>query len=80
MATTPATFIVGKTYTTRSAGDHTMIFAYTVVARTAKFITIEDDRGHTKRVGALVDPGRLSDGGEFALPQGSFSMAPVIKA
>jgi hypothetical protein len=80
MNTAPATFTVGKTYTCRSACDHTTVWTYTVVARTAKFITIEDDRGRTKRVGALIDSGRLSDGGEFAMPQGTFSMAPVIKA
>jgi hypothetical protein len=80
MTTAPATFTVGQTYTCRSACDHTTVFSYTVIKRTAKFITIEDSSGRVKRVGALIDSGRLSDGGEFALPQGSFSMAPVIKA
>jgi hypothetical protein len=76
----PATFVVGQTYTCRSAGDHTMVFSYTVVARTAKFITIEDDRGRTKRVGVSISTGWAADGGEMAMPQGSFSMAPIIKA
>jgi hypothetical protein len=80
MTTAPATFIVGQTYTCRSASNHSTVFAYTVIKRTAKFITIEDSSGRVKRVGVTIDTGWACDGGESAMPQGTFSMAPVIKA
>jgi hypothetical protein len=70
----PMKFEVGRTYTARSACDHNLVFAWTVTARTAKFITIND--GDTeRRVGVKVH-----DGNEWALPDGSYSMAPVINA
>lgn len=73
--TTTAKFEVGKTYATRSNCDWDTIFSYKVVKRTAKFITITNSFGDVKRVG-------VKDGhdGEWALPEGTFSMAPVISA
>lgn len=75
-----ATFEIGETYSTRSAGDHTMTFSWTVTARTAKFITVvegDPDRpGKPKRVGVKTD----NDGNEWAMPDGAYSMAPVIRA
>jgi hypothetical protein len=69
------TFEIGKTYYAHSACDYDTIFAYTVIKRTAKFITI--DSGYdTRRVGVR----RNNDGIEICLPQGSFSMAPVLRA
>lgn len=69
-------FIVGNTYTTRSACDYDCIFSFKVVARTDKSITI---------VGDLIDkPTRKKiytyGPEESALPYGSYSMAPVITA
>lgn len=69
------TFTVGETYTTRFACDADSRLAYTVVKRTAKFITIRDHHGHTVRVGV-----KTGFEGEYALPQGAYSMAPVIRA
>lgn len=69
-------FEVGQTYDT-GRGDY--IWTFTVVKRTARFITIESDQGKTSRVGVKVS----SYGGrtyEWALPLGSYSMAPVINA
>lgn len=45
-ATPPARFEVDATYTTRSAIDHQHVTTNTVVARTARFITVQHaDRG-----------------------------------
>jgi len=68
-------FETGKTYTTRFATNASMTIAFTVIKRTAKFITVEDKYGTVARVGVKID-----DEGEYALPTGSYSMAPVIKA
>ncbi len=68
------TFQPGATYAVRSNCDWDTVFRYTVVSRTARFITI-DTGWETKRVGVKV-----SDGVEYALPEGSYSMAPVIRA
>ena len=76
-ATTTATktFEVGNTYSARSACDHTAVWTWTVVKRSAKFLTLEASDGKNVRVGVKV-----SNGAEWALPMGSFSMAPVIRA
>lgn len=68
-------FIVGKTYSCRSACDHDCIFYYKVIKRTAKFITVEDRHGQVRRAGI-----RVWCGVETAMPQGSYSMAPIIRA
>lgn len=71
--TTTQTFQIGTTYTTGRGRDY--VWTFTVTARTAKFITIEDEYGKTTRVGTYV-----YDGIERALPLGRYSMAPVISA
>ncbi len=68
-------FTVGKTYFARSACNYDCIFEYKVLKRTAKFITIEDKFGDTKRVGISN-----RDGIEKAKPEGTYSMCPVISA
>lgn len=69
------TFQIGRTYTTRLATSHSTVLSYEVVKRTAKFVTVRDRHGKTKRVGV-----KSHDGREYALPDGSYSMAPVIFA
>lgn len=69
------TFETAATYTTRSIGDQDCVFSYTVIKRTAKFITVRDCRGEVKRVGVKEYEGR-----EVAYPEGQYSMAPSIKA
>ena len=69
-------FIVGNTYSTRSACDYNCVFTFKVVARTDKNITI---------IGDLLDkPTRrkvfVYSEEESVLPYGSYSMAPVITA
>ena len=67
-------FQVGHTYRTRSACDWDCIFSYTVVSRTAKFLTL-DDGYQVRRVGV-----RVWDGRETASPEGRYSMSPLITA
>lgn len=67
-------FEVGKTYTTRSACDHECIFAFEIVARTAKTITFTY-HGKTIKRGVY-----LWDGMEACFPMGKYSMAPIIRA
>lgn len=74
-ATKTETFQVGTTYTTRFATDATSVLSYTVTRRSAKFVTLTDAFGDTVRVGIKTD-----ERGEWALPQGTYSMAPVIRA
>ena len=69
------TFQTGATYVANWATDHTLRTLLTVVKRTPKFITLEDSDGKTMRVGVKVD-----EQGEWALPFGTFSMAPVVRA
>lgn len=67
-------FEVGKSYATRSAVDYDNIMSYTIVARTAKTVTIE-------RHGAVVKRGiRIYEGVEQFKPDGTYSMCAVIRA
>lgn len=67
-------FAVGQVYETRSACDHDCIFSYTVVTRTPAFITLDGLFG-VGRVRVRTGPH-----GEWAMPQGQYSMCPVIWA
>lgn len=70
------TFATGQTVTARMAGDHNDVSVFTVVSRTAKFVKLEDSDGVVRRVGVKRD----HNGNEFAMPDGSYSMAPVVRA
>ena len=75
MPTTSETkFIVGRTYRTRSACDYDCIFAWEVVARTEKQLTLSD-RGNIFKRGI-----RTYNGVETCRPLGTYSMCPVISA
>lgn len=67
-------FIEGAEYSTRSACDHNTVFNFTVIRRSAKFLTLLHG-GKPYRVGI-----KSHDGAEYALPFGTYSMAPVIRA
>lgn len=69
------TFQIGQSYEARSACDYDVVWTFTVVKRTAKFITIVDEYGDVRRVGV-----RVWNGSEYASPLGTYSMAPVIGA
>ena len=69
-------FEVGKTYATPSICDHECIFSFTVVARTAKTVTLEKIHGHTNVRRGLS----LYEGEEQFKPFGSYSMCAIIGA
>lgn len=69
-------FEVGRTYSTRSACDHNCIYSYTVVARTAKRLTLRQPGESKTRVRGIA----IDRGVEYCLPEGRYSMAPVIRA
>lgn len=68
------TFKVGKTYQTRSICDHDCIFSFTVLARTAKTVTV-DVNGKTVRRGISI-----YEGVEQFKPFGTYSMCAIIGA
>lgn len=75
MTTITAAFQPGQTVSCRSLGDSNCVWTFTIVKRTAKFVTLEDSEGKTWRVGVYV-----SDGVERAKPFGTYSMCPTISA
>lgn len=69
-------FQIGKTYSTRSIGDHNAVFSFTIISRTQKSVTVRED-------GALTTVQRRvqsRDGVEQFMPYGNYSMAPTIRA
>lgn len=72
---TPATFAVGDTYETRAYSDWDTVYRFTVVARTARFVTFEDRWGDTRRVGVWT-----TDGVEWAAPYGRYANCAVVCA
>ena len=72
----PNAFVVGETYSCRSACDHGTIYSWTVIRRTAKSIWLSEEGDETKRVKIQES----ESGEEFALPAGRYSMCPVIRA
>jgi hypothetical protein len=67
-------FNVGQTYSTRSIGDWNCIFSFTILARTAKSVTVNVS-GKTVRRGLSV-----WEGVEQFKPFGSYSMCAIIDA
>jgi len=68
------TFETGKTYQVRSICDYDCIFSYTVISRTAKFITIKV-MNEIKKVKVFN-----YEESEACYPQGKYSMSPMLKA
>lgn len=74
--TTATTFRTGQTVSCRSAGDYDCIWTFRVTHRTAKFVTLTDTTdGKSYRVGI-----KTWDGVEYALPFGSYSLSPTVRA
>jgi hypothetical protein len=67
-------FNVGQTYSDRSIGDYNCIFSFTILARTAKSVTVNVS-GKTVRRGLSV-----WNGVEQFKPFGSYSMCSVVSA
>jgi hypothetical protein len=68
-------FEIGCRYGCRAAGDSDIIYRYTVVDRTAKFITVVDDYGRRRRCGV-----KTHNGIEWAEPEGQYAWSPSIVA
>lgn len=76
METTHTTkFIAGNTYSCRSMGDYDCVFTFDILSRTAKTVTFTY-YNETKRAKINTN----SDGQEYILPLGRYSMAPVLYA
>ena len=73
--TNTLTFNIGDELSCRSFGDYDCIFRFTVLSRTAKFVSLSY-YNETKRVGIKID----RDGNEYCLPLGNYSMAAVLRA
>ena len=67
--------VKGVTYTVRSMCDYDCIFAFTVVKRTAKMVTISSPSRRT-----VARKVRVYDGVEHLDPHGNYSMSPVLSA
>lgn len=67
-------FEVGKSYATRSIGDHDCIFRFKILARTAKTVTVEV-HGKTVKRGLTV-----YENVEQFKPFGTYSMCAIIGA
>ena len=68
---TTATFQPGQTYVTRLPGDANIRMAITIERRTAKSIVTTE--GKRLRI-------HVADGVERVMPDGRYSMAPVLSA
>ena len=71
-------FEVGQPYMMRSACDHECIWAYTVTARTASTVTLNDGK---KIIKCRINK-KASEycGAETVYPLGTYSMAPALHA
>lgn len=71
-------FETGKTYSMRSIGDHNCVWTYTVTARTAQTITLDDGKEIKRcRISKKATEYR---GAETVFPLGQYSMAPILSA
>lgn len=68
------TFVPGQKLATRSMANYDCVFRFTVISRTAKFVTL-DDGYDTYRVKI-----KIWDNAEVCMPYGMYSMAPVLVA
>ena len=67
-------FKVGRTYSCRSLCDHDCIFAFEIVKRTEKTVTLKSSADIKRRKIYMLD------GVEHADPLGKYSMSPIIRA
>ena len=66
-------FEVGKQYYSDFIGDRNLHGVYTVIKRSAKFVTLEDEWGHVKRYG--LSKYYLEEGREVVACHGEFIKA-----
>jgi hypothetical protein len=85
---TPTEFEVGQIYACRSIGDWNCIWTFKVVARTAKFVTLDDsqDPGILRSLGIDRGDGTVRvgvsryQGVERCSPIGRYSFSPTLTA
>lgn len=68
-------FTIGQQLSARSACDYDCVFQFTVVKRTAKFVTLQYFN-ELKRVGIKTN----NEGSEYCLPFGNYSMSAIVYA
>lgn len=71
-------FEIGKTYSMRSIGNHDCVWTYTVTARTAQTIALDDGKA-IKRCRICKRDSEYR-GAETVYPLGQYSMAPSLSA
>lgn len=71
-------FETGKTYTTRSIGDHDCVWSYTVTERTAQTVTLSDGKKTIKC--KIVKQLSEYRNAETVRPLGNYSMCPLLSA
>lgn len=71
-------FEIGREYSCRSVCDHDCVWTYTVVARTAKTITVTD--GEAVRKLRIIKDLSEYRGAESVYPEGKYSMCPILSA
>lgn len=70
-------FVTGRTYSTRSIGDHDCIYSMTVLARTAKTVTVQM---HGRAEDPIQRRVSVWNGVEQVKPFGTYSMCAIIGA
>lgn len=71
-------FEIGKSYSMSSCCDHNCIWTYTVVARTAKTVTLSDGKKEKKcRINKQSSEFFKA---EAVYPLGQYSMCPILTA
>ena len=71
-------FEVGHTYSMRSIGNQDCVWTYTVTARTAQTITLDNGKEVKRcRISKKYSEYR---GAETVMPLGDYSMAPILSA
>ena len=71
-------FEIGREYSCRSVCNHDCVWTYTVVARTAKTITVTD--GEAVRKLRIIKDLSKYRGAESVYPEGKYSMCPILSA
>ena len=72
-------FEVGKKYSMRSICNYDCVWTYTVVARTEKTVTLEEEGGKTFK--CRINKYLLDiEGIECVYPLGRYSMCPILRA
>lgn len=66
-------FEVGKKYYSDFIGDSNLHGVYTVIKRSAKFVTLEDERGEVRRYG--LNKHYLAEGREVVVDSGEYIKA-----